>query len=122
MVSGVELIGSMPWVWSSRILASTTLCTIGNDGAVLFQAIYSPRTPRWLRDVPAVETLRRVWVQNYVPTEDGPHWRSSDDGLPRASQFVSSPLDLDAHLGRKHTTAWVGYKVHLTETLQSAPD
>jgi transposase len=67
--------------------------TIGNDGAVLFRAIYSPRTPRWLRDVPAVETLRRVWIQNYVPTEDGPRWRSSDDGLPKASQFVSSPLD-----------------------------
>jgi transposase len=37
-------------------------------------------------------------------------------GLPKASRFLSSPLDLDAHLGRKHTTAWVGYKVHLTET------
>ena len=92
--------------------------TIGKDGAVLFRAIYSSRAPRWLRDVPAVETLRRVWVQNYVPTEAGPRWRSSDDGLPKASQFVSSPLDLDAHLGRKHTTAWVGYKVHLTETCE----
>ena len=92
--------------------------TIGQDGAVLFRAIYSRRTPRWLRDVPAVETLRRVWVQNYVPTDAGPRWRSSDDGLPKASQFVSSPLDLDAHLGRKHTTGWVGYKVHLTETCE----
>jgi transposase len=64
-----------------------------------------------------VETLRRVWVQNYLPTE-ALRWRTSDDGLPKASQFVSSPLDLDAHLGRKHITAWVGYKVHLTETCE----
>src|SRR6185437_12308967 len=33
----------------------------------------------------------------------------------------SSPLDLDAHLGPKRTRAWVGYKVHLTETCEDDP-
>jgi predicted HicB family RNase H-like nuclease len=37
---------------------------------------------------------------------------------PRAAQFISSPYDLDAHYARKHTTQWVGYKVHLTETCE----
>jgi transposase len=45
-------------------------------------------------------------------------WRTADEGLPKASQFVSSPLDLDAHLGKKNTTCWLGYKVHLTETCE----
>src|SRR5215204_2257086 len=36
----------------------------------------------------------------------------------QASQFLSSPFDTDAHLGRKNTTGWVGYKVHLTETCE----
>ena len=31
-------------------------------------------------------------------------------------QFVSSPYDTDAHLARKRTTKWIGYKAHLTET------
>jgi transposase len=40
------------------------------------------------------------------------------DGLPRAAQFVSSPYDGDAHLGKKGPVCWVGDKVHLTETCE----
>lgn len=35
-----------------------------------------------------------------------------------ASQFLSSPYDLAAQLGRKGTTCWVGDKVALTETCE----
>jgi transposase len=34
--------------------------------------------------------------------------------------FISSPYDPEAHLARKRTTQWVGYKVHLTETCEPA--
>jgi len=73
--------------------------------------------------VPALETLRRVWVQNYTLTEGQVGWRA-DDGIPPAAQFVSSPYDCDAnhaHYARKETVTWVtwvGYKVHLTETCE----
>jgi len=51
------------------------------------------------------------------------HWRTDAHGLPPASRFISSPYDLDAHLARKRTTQWVGYKVHLTETCEpTTPD
>ena len=92
--------------------------TIGEDGDMLLAAVYRADAPHWLREVPAVDILRRVWLQNYLPTEAGVHWRTTDDGLPKASRFVSSPFDTDAHLGRKNTTGWVGYKVHLTETCE----
>jgi transposase len=36
---------------------------IGADGYALLDAIYAPHAPLWLRQVPAVETWRRVWVQ-----------------------------------------------------------
>jgi transposase len=91
---------------------------IGADGEMLLLAIYGGNAPAWLTAVPAVETLRRVWVQNYVPAESGVRWRTPEDGLPKASLFISSPWDLDAHLAKKHTTCWVGYKVHLTETCE----
>ena len=42
-------------------------------------------------------------------------WREADN-IPPAARFVSSPYDVDAHYPRKHTTPWVGYTVHLTET------
>lgn len=92
--------------------------TIGADGHRLLEATYRADAPHWLREVPAVDILRRVWVQNYLPTGAGVRWRTTEDGLPKASQFVSSPFDTDAHLGRNHTTGWVSYKVHLTETCE----
>jgi transposase len=62
-----------------------------------------------------VECLRQIWVQNYLPTADGVAWRDNDN-IPPAASFISSPYDPDAHYARKHTTQWVGYKVHVTET------
>jgi Transposase DDE domain len=92
--------------------------TIGADGATLLEAIYSPAAPPWLREVPAVETLRRIWVQNYRPTPTGLRWRTAAEGIPKAARFVGSPHDGDAHLAAKGTLAWVGYKVALTETCE----
>ncbi len=92
--------------------------TIGADGAALYTAVTAAPTPAWLREVPAVETLREVWVQNYVPHGAGVRWRTAQEGIPSAAQFVSSPHDRDAHLAKKGTTCWVGYKVHLTETCE----
>jgi transposase len=91
---------------------------IGADGAALLVGVYAPGAPSWLRAAPAVETLRRVWVQNYAPGETRLRWRTTEDGIPPAAQFVSSPHDGDAHLARKGTVGWIGYKVHLTETCE----
>jgi transposase len=89
--------------------------TIGNDGWQLLRAIYQADAPPWLREVPAVDILRRMWIQNYQWDDNQLHWRASD-AIPPATQFISSPYDLEAHYARKHTTQWIGYKVHLTET------
>ena len=37
----------------------------GVDGKRLLDAILDGNSPNWLRHVPAVETLRKVWVQQY---------------------------------------------------------
>jgi transposase len=36
---------------------------IGTDGHTFLAALYAPQAPPWFRDIPAVETLRRVWGQ-----------------------------------------------------------
>ena len=99
----------------------------GADGFVLLGMIYASDAPEWLRDVPAVERLRQVWVQNFVPTEHTGsggagryigRWRTEEDGLPPSLLFIASPYDADAHHARKYTTSWVGYKVHLSETCE----
>jgi transposase len=89
--------------------------TIGRDGHALLAAIAAADSPAWLREIPAVETLRQVWVQNYHRDDTALRWRTSED-IPPSSVFISSPHDGDAHYARKRTTQWVGYKVHLTET------
>jgi transposase len=89
--------------------------TIGNDGWTLLSAIDHPHAPPWLCHVPAVGVLRRVWIQNYLWDGTQLQWREADN-IPPAAQFISSPYDPEAHYARKHTTQWVGYKVHLTET------
>ncbi|MDZ4876545.1 MAG: IS1182 family transposase ISNpu1 [Chroococcidiopsis cubana SAG 39.79] len=89
----------------------------GEDGKRLLDAIFDGHSPEWLRQVPAVETLRRVWVQQYYVCDRKIYWRT-EQGIPPATLMISSPYDLDAHYSKKNTTSWVGYKVHLSETCE----
>jgi transposase len=88
---------------------------IGADGFRLLGAVYAADAPGWLRAVPAVETLRRVWVQEYYGPDDPPRWRAAED-LPPASRMINSPHDPEARYSLKRETSWTGYKTHLTET------
>ena len=88
---------------------------VGCDGYALFAALYSATAPPWLRELPAVETLRRVWLQNFLPLyEGGARWRDKAD-LPPGAQYINSPYDPEAHYAKKRAHTWLGYKVHLTE-------
>jgi transposase len=94
--------------------------TIGADGAVLLHAVYSTEAPSVLRPLPAIDALRQIWMQNSHPHENGSvTWRDNHHILS-AARCISSPYDLEAHHARKHTTQWVGYKVHVTETCDDA--
>ncbi len=90
---------------------------IGADGRTLLSAVWSPEAPAWLREVPAVRILHRVWLQQYYAVEDVEpmRWRVSAD-LPPAARMINTPYDVDARYSMKRTTTWTGYKVHLTET------
>jgi len=90
---------------------------IGADGRTLLTALWSPEAPDWLREVPAVRTLHRIWLQQYhaVDPEAPMRWRASAD-LPPAARMINTPYDVDARYSMKRTTTWTGYKVHLTET------
>jgi transposase len=88
---------------------------IGQDGANLLTDLLAPTAPEWLRQVPAVERLRQVWIQNYGYENGQLRWRSNEN-IPPASRFIGSPYDTEARYGKKRETTWVGYKVHLTET------
>lgn len=88
---------------------------IGEDGFRLLGVVYAADAPPELRMLPAVETLRQVWVQQYRVADDVVHWRDNDD-IPPSGQMISSPHDLEARYSVKRQTSWTGYKAHLTET------
>ena len=89
----------------------------GKDGLRLLNDIFDSTSPAWLRQIPAVETLRRVWVQQYYCCDNEIHWREYNDSPP-ASVMISSPYEPDAHYAKKRNTSWVGYKVHVSETCE----
>jgi transposase len=99
------------------------------DGYALLEAVCGPEAPPWLREVPAVDVLRQVLVQNYTRmiTEDGREVvkrrekEPDGDGLPPGHMRIASPYDTDARWGVKRDTFWLGYKLHITETCDDAP-
>jgi transposase len=88
---------------------------IGQDGRRLFALLDETPELAWVRHVPAVETLRRVWVQQFYADEHTAHWREAKD-LPASSLLICTPYDPDARYRTKRSTTWTGYKVHLTES------
>ncbi len=90
---------------------------IGSDGVTLLTLLAHPTTPANLRELPASDILRRVWIQQYyAPTEAGQaSWRAAED-LPPAALMIGSPYDSEARYSLKRETTWTGYKVHVSET------
>jgi transposase len=88
---------------------------IGQDGWNVLNWVRQADAPVFLREIPAVEILRQVWLQQFWMEEGHIRWRSNDN-IPPASRLISSPYDPQAHMSIKRSTVWTGYKVHLTET------
>ena len=99
------------------------------DGYGLLEAVYDDSSPAWLAEVPAVDVLRRVLLQNYTRTitADGREVirrrekEPEGDGLPPGHARIASPYDTDARWGAKRGAFWLGYKLHVTETCDDEP-
>ena len=99
------------------------------DGYALLEAVYDPSAPPWLRELPAVDVLRRVLVQNYTRTitaggREVIRRREKEpegDGLPPGHARIASPYDTDARWGVKREEFWLGCKLHVTETCDDPP-
>jgi transposase len=89
---------------------------IGADGVLLLARLDAPAAPAEARVVPMVRTLREVWRVHHACGDDGRlRWRKVEE-LPPVAERMRSPHDPEAHFSVKRQLAWVGYKVHVTET------
>lgn len=103
------------------------LLSIGEDGVYLLEAVrLAGDSPAWsvqaeqMRQLPAVEFLRRMWIQQYwrEVQEDGTahlHVRG-DDNQPPGVLRLHSPYDPEVRYSAKRGQGWVGYKTQLSET------
>ena len=70
------------------------------------------QSPAEFEVVESVKLLRRVFAEQFEIAEGGIQARRT-----RPSQAVENPHDPDAHDGNKGSKQWVGYKVHVVETV-----
>jgi len=87
---------------------------IGTDGRDLLEKVYASTNHPWLRELPAIQIVRCIWIQQYHAHEQGTPWRNEQE-LPPSALLFSSPYDIEARYRKKKNTGWVGYKVHFTE-------
>jgi transposase len=113
---------------TSQAKRAELVAAYGTDALVLLRAVGDTGAPHWLRELPALEVLRRVLVQNYLITTDTTgreviRVREADtDGLPPGRTRLTSPYDTDSRWAAKGDELyWNGYKVHVTETCDT-PD
>ena len=100
------------------------------DGYALLEVVYDRSSPGWLRELPAVDVLRRVLVQNYTRTisQDGREVikrrekEPEGDGLPHGhARIAASPYDTDARWGVKREEFWAGLQAAHHRDLPPCP-
>ncbi|WP_344448322.1 transposase [Acrocarpospora macrocephala] len=74
------------------------LLQVGADGYLPLERIYDPVAPPWLRQIPAVQILRKSWIQQCYRQEGEVHVRQGKD-LPSGRLRLASPYDPDARYG-----------------------
>lgn len=112
---------------TSQVKRKQLADTYGSDAVMLLRAVYAPDAADWLAELPAVEVLRRVLVQNYCIRTDArgrevsTRREADTDGLPPGKLRISSPYDTDTRWAAKgDDLVWNGYKVHLSETCHTS--
>ncbi len=99
----------------------------GKDGYYLLEQVHGPGAPGWLRELPSVQALRRIWIQQYYReiSQDGEkviRREAGAHGLPPGRLALVSAYDLDARYPEKHGMGWLGYKGHFTEAISDPAD
>ncbi len=92
---------------SSKEERNVLAIMMGTDGIYLLDAIWSELAPEWLRQMEAVEILRKVWIQQFY-LESGSLKLREPSNCPPPARLINSPYDPDAHLGNKRSLTWTG--------------
>lgn len=113
---------------TSKTKRDALTLSYGRDAFALLAAVFDGPGPAWLCELPAVQALRVICLQNYTRSIDATgrevvrrrEAAPGGDGLPPAHLRLGSPYDPDARTGGKRIgereVFWLGYKLHVSET------
>jgi hypothetical protein len=68
---------------------------IGTDGRTLLDALEAAAAPRWLREIPAVQTLQRVWAGQYIDVDGTLVWRDVQE-MPSPAELLPQLIERGA--------------------------
>ena len=98
------------------------------DGHALAAVLLEDGAPPWARDLPAVQVLRTVLLQNFLIAHDAQGREvikrrepGLETGIPPGHRRVESPYDPQARWSVKGDVSWLGWKLHVTETCDGPP-
>lgn len=91
---------------------------VGNHGSDLLKAIAGSESES-LKNLPMVKLMEQMWKQQLEIKEGKVCFLAAEKLAPVGERF-DSPYDAEAKFGKKRSTNWQGYKVHLTETCGQA--
>jgi len=98
------------------------------DGYALVGACYQDSAPPWARELPAVQVLRTVLVQNFTRAGDSQGAEvisrrepGLETGVPPGDLKIASPCDPEARRPVTKDLIWLGYKLHISETCDDPP-
>lgn len=87
------------------------LLQVGQDGMALLTAVDGETAPVEVRGLPAIETLRQVWEQNFSLKDGQVEWHTNEQ-IPPAGEYIHSPYDLEDRYASKGMTCWTGSQAH----------
>jgi len=89
---------------------------IGADGVTVLTQAWRADAPAFVNALPAVASLRAIWVQQYYHDDSEIVLRDKEiHGRPPGAIAITSPYDLDARYSVKRGAGWNGYKVQISE-------
>lgn len=94
----------------SQAQVQSKLAAVGRDG-FWFLAQVDQSAPSSIRELAAVETLRRVLGEQFPSGPDSPAAAKRPSG-----DVIESPHETEARRGVKRGQGWTGYKAQVTET------
>ena len=87
---------------------------VGSHGFTLLKAIGESDSEK-LKNLRQVKLLEQMWEQQLEIKEGKVCFLAAEKLAPVGERF-DSPYDAEAKFGKKRSTSWQGYKVHLTES------